>query len=186
VSFALEAPAVAEAEATADAARATARAARTPYLPSVDVSFSRSAIGSDLQFGLGDPFRYTTAWRFGLSYPLFNQYSRELARVRADVSEDNARAAARDARLAAQEQLVQLLGALRTAQQQVSIQTVSVAAAEEDLRVQQQRYAVGAGTLLDVLTSQTQLNQARAALIQARYDYRVAKARLEALVGREL
>jgi outer membrane protein TolC len=28
--------------------------------------------------------------------------------------------------------------------------------------------------------------QARAALIQARYDYRVAKAQLEALIGRDL
>ena len=59
-------------------------------------------------------------------------------------------------------------------------------AAEEDLRVQQQRYAVGGSTLLDVLTSQTQLNQARRDLIQARYDQRVAKAQLEALVGRDL
>ncbi|MGI8498508.1 MAG: TolC family protein, partial [Gemmatimonadaceae bacterium] len=82
--------------------------------------------------------------------------------------------------------LVQNLGSLHTAQQRVSIQLASVAAAEEDLRVQQQRYAVGASTLLDVLNSQTTLNQARAALIQARYDYRVAKAQLEALIGRPL
>jgi outer membrane protein len=61
-----------------------------------------------------------------------------------------------------------------------------VEAAEEDLRVQQQRYAVGASTLLDVLTSQTQLIQARRDLIRARYDQRIAKAQLEALVGREL
>jgi len=65
-------------------------------------------------------------------------------------------------------------------------QTATVEAAEEDLRVQQQRYAVGASTLLDVLTSQTQLNQARSDLIRARYDQRIAKAELEALVGREL
>ena len=61
-----------------------------------------------------------------------------------------------------------------------------VAAAEEDLRVQQQRYALGASTLLDLLTSQTQLNQARQALIQARFDGRIARAQLSALVGREL
>ena len=65
-------------------------------------------------------------------------------------------------------------------------QTATVEAAEEDLRVQQQRYAVGASTLLDVLTSQTQLNEARRDLIRARYDLRVAKAQLEALVGRDL
>jgi outer membrane protein len=61
-----------------------------------------------------------------------------------------------------------------------------VDAAREDLRVQQQRYNAGGSTLLDVLTSQTQLDQARRDLIRARYDQRVAKAQLEALVAREL
>ena len=56
----------------------------------------------------------------------------------------------------------------------------------EDLRVQQQRYALGASTLLDVLTSQTTLDAARSALIQARQDFRIGRAQLEALVGREL
>ena len=59
-------------------------------------------------------------------------------------------------------------------------------AGEEDLRVQQQRYNLGAGTLLDLLTSQITLNTARQALIQARLDARTAKAQLEALVGRDL
>jgi outer membrane protein len=86
----------------------------------------------------------------------------------------------------ARETLVQSLGALRTAQEQVAIQTVSVAAATEDLRVQQRRYELGATTLLDLLTSQTQLDTARNALIRARYDYRVARAQLEALIGRDL
>jgi len=75
---------------------------------------------------------------------------------------------------------------MRTAQAQVDIETSSVAAAVEDLRVQRARYQVGAATLLEVLTSQTQLDQARNALIRARYDYRVAKAQLEALIGRDL
>ena len=82
--------------------------------------------------------------------------------------------------------MVQTLGALRSAAERVESQAATLAAAEEDLRVQQQRYAVGGSTLLDVLTSQTQLDQARRDLIRARYDQRVAKAQLEALVGREL
>jgi len=105
--------------------------------------------------------------------------------VVADVATHNADAALRDARLAATANFVQYLGALRTAQEQVTIQTTSVAAAEEDLRVQRQRYDLGASTQLDVLTSEAALVQARATLIQARYTYRVAKAQLEALVGRD-
>jgi outer membrane protein len=179
-------PAVRQAEANLSAAHAGSRAARTPYLPSLSVSYSRNGNGSDMKYGLGEPFRYSTSWNFSLSFPLFDRLNREEAVVRADVAETNAEAQLRDSRLAAKQQLTQYLGTLTTAQERIAIQTTSVAAAEEDLRVQQQRYAVGASTLLDVLTSQTALNQARAALIQARYDYRVAKAQIEALVGRDL
>jgi outer membrane protein len=183
--FAEQGPAVRQAEAQSAAARAAARAARTSYLPSIDLTYSRSGAG-DARFGFGDPYAYLTNFRITASMPIFNQLQRESQRVRADVAAVNAEAARRDSRLASQQLLTQHLGALRTAEARMDIQQASVDAGEEDLRVQQQRYAVGASTLLDVLTSQTQLDQARAALIAARYDYRVAKAQLEALVGREL
>jgi outer membrane protein len=121
-----------------------------------------------------------------MNFPLFNNLSREVSVARAAVAEDVAEVQARDARLLARQTLVQSLGQMRNAQEQVQIQTVSVAAAAEDLRVQQRRYELGATTLLDLLTSETQLDNARSALIRARYDYRVAKAQLEALIGRDL
>ena len=185
--LALTGPAVLQAEAQLSSAKASLRAARTPYLPSVTASFNRGGNGADSRFGRGDStFAYSNRLTFALSYPLFDQYVREQTQTRAAVAEDNARATLRDARLLAQQNFVQYVGALRTAEERVRIQLTSVAAAEEDLRVQQQRYALGASTLLDVLTSQTQLNTARADLIQARYDYRVARAQLEALIGRDL
>ncbi|MGH6693430.1 MAG: TolC family protein, partial [Gammaproteobacteria bacterium] len=121
-----------------------------------------------------------------LNFPLFNNFNREDQVLRAKVSHDNAAASLRDARLLAQQNYIQQLGALRTAEERIRIQQVSLAAAQEDLRVMQQRYTLGASTLLDLLTSQSQLNQARAALIQARQDYRIARAQLEALIGRDL
>ena len=184
--LAVDGPSVREAAASWQAARANQKAARSSYFPTINMSYSRSASGDDWQYGWGDPFRYSTGLRFTASYPLFNRLNREEQRVTADVQEANAEAALRDARFAARQQLTQFLGALRTAEARIAIQTASVAAAEEDVRVQQQRYAVGASRLLDLLTSQTELNNARAALIQARYDYRIAKAQLEALVGRSL
>ena len=184
--LALEGPAVRQAAAQWQAARAGQKAARSTYFPSISMSYSRGANGDDWQYGWGDPFRYSSNVRFTASYPLFNRLNREEQRVSADVQEANSAAAFRDARFAAREQLTQLLGAVRTAEARISIQSASVAAAEEDVRVQQQRYAVGASRLLDLLASQNELNTARAALIQARHDYRIAKSQLEALVGRSL
>jgi outer membrane protein len=145
----------------------------------------RNATSGVLRYA-GEPIYYGSRLTLAASYPLFNQWQRENAAIRASVAEDNAEAALRDTRLAARQSLTQYVGALRTAEERVTIQQASVAAAQEDLRVQQQRYALGASTLLDVLTSQAQLNQALSDLIQARLDARVARAQIESLIGRDL
>jgi len=180
-------PTVQQAQAQQVAAQAQYRAAHAPYFPNLSVAYNRSRYHSDSSFNFANGgYNYSGTLRFTVSYPLFNGLTREQDVVNAQVAEQNAAAAAQDVALLAQQNLVTYIGTLRTAQQQIAIQQVSVAAAEEDLRVQQQRYQLGASILLDVLTSQTQLTQARLALIQARYDYRVAKAQLEALVGQQL
>ncbi len=186
-ALAMDGPAVRQAKAELSAAQAAQRSAWTDYLPSLSASYSRNGSGSgnDPQFVAND-FSYSGQLRFTASLPLFDQFQREQRLTQAKVQQSNAEAALRDARLAAIADLTQQLGAFRAAQERVVSQIATVDAAEEDLRVQQQRYAVGASTLLDVLTSQTQLNQARSDLIRARYDQRIAKAQLEALVGREL
>jgi outer membrane protein len=186
-SLALQGPTVKQAEASLAAAKAAKSAAKTPYLPTITSSYSLNGnnTAESFDWGSGVLARQTNL-RFSLNFPLFNNYTREQNLTSATVAEENAFASLRDAKLAQQQLLVQYLGAFRTAEERVGIQLASVAAAEEDLRVQQQRYALGASVLLDVLTSQTTLDQARNALIQARYDARIAKAQVEALVGRDL
>ena len=187
IAFAENGPAVQQAQANLDAAKQLKKASKSTYLPSLNATYSRSGSGVDNGFGLGkDPFAYNGRLSLGASYTLFNGYQRELNVVRADVAEDNARAALRDAQLAATSSLAGYIGALRSAAQRVAVQAATVRAAEEDVRVQQQRYNIGASTLLDLLTSRTTLEQARAALISARYDYRIARAQIETLVGRTL
>ena len=182
-----KAPLVDQAVAQLASAKAATRSAKTAYMPTVNMNFSRGGSGLDPAFGLGDKrYAYNQSLNFSLSFPLFNNLTREVSVLRAAVAEDNAEVTLRDARLQAQQTLVQALGQMTTARAQVNIQAASVTAAVEDLRVQQKRYELGASTFLDVLTSQTQLDQSRTALIRARYDYRVAKAQLEALIGRDL
>jgi len=180
-------PAVQQSKALLTAAKAAQRSAWTDYIPSLSASYSRSGSGSGTAPELASSdFTYSGSLRFTASLPLFNQFQREQRITQAKVDQEIGEAALRDARLGANEDLTTQLGAFRSAEERVISLGASLDAAEEDLRVQQQRYAVGASTLLDVLTSQTQLNQARRDLIRAWYDLRVAKAQLEALVGREL
>ncbi len=186
-AMALEGPGVRQAQASLDASRAALRGSWAGYLPSLTASYSRGGNASGSDFSLvNDGYSYSGSFRLSLSFPLFDQFQRSQQVTQAETARDNAEAALRDARLAALETLTQALGSFHAAAERVDTQTATVAAAEEDLREQQDKYSIGASTLLDVLTSQATLDQARHDLIQAHYDQRVAKAQLEALVGRSL
>lgn len=180
------APAVRQAEAQANAARAQVVAARSQYLPTLNVSYNAAKNGLDAPWqglsGYTDGF----SWRFGLSWTLFNGFTRERNQVTASVSRDNAAAASADVRRQVSAQLTQYLAALSTTYEQIDIARANLAAATEDLRVQQERYRVGAATILDLLTSQTALTQAEVNVVQTRFNYLNARAQVEALLGRAL
>jgi outer membrane protein TolC len=58
--------------------------------------------------------------------------------------------------------------------------------AQEALRLAEARHAAGAGTLLDVLSAQTALTQARTTQVQALHDYAVARTRLQRALGEDM
>jgi outer membrane protein len=179
-------PSVVQARSQLAAARAETRSARSSYLPTVNITYSRNGNGFDSQYGFASQFAYASSFRFNVSLPVFNQLVREQNAVRASVAQTQAAVNLRDAELRVQQELTAAVGQLRSAQQRVTVQQASVSAAEEDLNIQRQRYDLSASSLLDVLESQSQLNQARTSLIEARFDLRMARARLESLLGREL
>ena len=151
-------PAVQQAQANLDAAEESRKASKATYLPSLSASYSRSGSGTDSRFGLGsDPFGYNGRLAFSLSYPVFNNFQREENVVRAKVAEVNAQVRLRDTQLAAQQSLTQYIGALRGASQRVAVGRHRSPPREEDVRVQQQRYNIGASVLLDLITSQAAL-----------------------------
>ena len=186
LGLAEDGPAVRASKAQLNGSQAAAKAALSPYYPTVSLTGSYNGTNPQQGYTPGGNMGYLQRFGLQLSYPLFNGFTREQNVVATRVAEENASAQLRDALFLSRQNFAQQLGLLRTAEQQIQIQRATVAAADEDLRVQTQRYTLGASTLLDVLTSQTSLNQARAALIQARFDYRNAKAQLEQLVGRDL
>ena len=187
LALAEQGPAVRQAIAAADAAKQNSRAAKTPYLPTLSLGLSQSYAASQPGFALlGDNRNKNIATNLRVNFTVFNGLNREQQVLQASLTEQNAQAALRDAKLNARQLMIQQLGTLRTAEARVEIQQQSVLAGEEDLRVQQERYNLGAGTLLDLLASQSTLISARQALIQARLDARTARAQIEALMGRDL
>ncbi len=182
-----DSPSIVAARHAVTAAQASRRATKTPYWPTISASYGFSGNRTDEAFApTGGPYSSLRTLRLNFNYQIFNGMQREENAARANIAEMNAAASLRDARLSADQQITALLGSLRLAEARYEIQLSSVAAGEEDLRVQNQRYVLGSSTLLDVLTSQSTLNQARFSLIQARYDARLAKAQIEAILGRTI
>ncbi len=181
------APAVQQAESQAGAARALVWSARSQYWPSLTVSYSnnRQGVGSP-NFPLFNSYPETFSWRFGVSWTLFNGFSREANQISASVNHDVAEARAADTRRQVNALITQELAALSTAVEQITIARDNLAAATEDLRVQNERYRVGAATMLDLLTSQAALTQAEVKVVQTRFNYRIARAQVEAVLARAL
>lgn len=186
VQMAMNGPTIKQSVAQLNSSLAALRAAKAAYLPTVTANLNYGGNGTGV-YGVGTgAFPYNHTIGLSLNYPLFNRFARENTAAIAQINIENAQAALKDQQLAAQQNIVTYLGSLHLAGESMRIQALSVQASEEDLRVVQQRYALGAGTLLDVLTSQSNVINARQQLIQARLTYRNARAQIESVIGRDL
>jgi outer membrane protein len=176
-------PAVITALANETASSAAVRAARSQYLPTLSSSGSYNWANDAPSF---NDVRGSWSMRLNLSFPVFNRFQREETVERASVQATLSRILLDDARRLARVNLERVLGTLETAAQQIALAEQALEVAEEDSRVQQERYRLGVSTILDQVTSQENIVAAEAALIAARYDYQLARAELEALIGRDL
>ena len=178
-----QSPLVRSTVAEADAARAGLSAARSEYWPSLNLSANTSWNASRANdYDLLNQRQLS----LGLRWNLFDRFDRELQIAQQSASLDVADATAADAKRQVGSELTAALAQLDAARIQIDITQTSVVAATEDLRVQQERYRLGASTIVDVLTSQEALNQAEVDVVVARFDYLRAKAQIEALTGRTL
>jgi outer membrane protein len=176
-------PRVQSAAASAAAARANVRASKASYWPSLALSANTGWNGSQVNdYDLLNQRQVSLSLRWNL----FDGFDRELTVAQREADLDVAEANAADAKRAVQADLELRLAEMDAARARIEITQTSVVAAREDLRVQQERYRLGASTIVDVLTSQEALNQAEVDVVNARFDYLRAKAQLEALIGRNL
>lgn len=176
-------PRVQAAEANSVAAEALVKAERAAYFPTLALSGSTNWSGSSLD---NYDLEGSQQLQLGLSWPLFNRFQRERD-IQTRVSALNAaEASANDARREIESSLITQFAAVDAARVRIEITTTSVEAATEDLRVVNERYRVGAATILDVLSSQEALAQAEVDAVTARFDYLKARAQIEALIGRRL
>ena len=179
-----QSPRVQSADADAQASRASYSASKAAYWPTLRLAGSYTYSGNS-RVNDYELFQSRQA-SLSLSWPLFNGFTRERTIAQRAGTMDVAEATANDTRRQVSAALTQRFAELDAAVLRIEISQTSVVAAEEDLRVQQERYRLGAATVFDVLTSQEALTQAEVDVVNARFDYLRAKAQIEALIGRQL
>lgn len=176
-------PAVRVAEAAASVAESSLQSARSSYLPSLSASSSYSWQNQELALDGGN-----RSWsiRINGSYQLFDGFAREQSVGQASQGRRVARLTEEDARRGVRQDVDAALRTLETQEEAIAIAVEAREVAVEDLRLNRVLYDNDAAPILDVITSQVALDQAEANLVAARYDYALARAELESIIGREL
>jgi outer membrane protein TolC len=171
-----------QARAQERAAEAALKARRGSYLPTIALTAAYSVF--DDRFFPSGTTRSSVGINFSL--PLWDGAQRELAIERLGTARDVARVVREDVERAARRDVTEAYTAFDVARETLRLAGTGVVVAEEILRVQDARYRAGANTVLELLDAQSQLVASQAELVQARYNVRLARAALEAILGRRL
>jgi outer membrane protein len=158
--------------------------ARGVYLPRVGLSISYGRNGEEMnrvyqQLGKNYQISIST----GLTYNIFDGFSKQANLNRATATmlaaREDLEQAKRDVALAVKRAFLEL----DRTRQVVEITGEHIASATEDLRLAEERYRVGTGTILEVTDAQVNLTRAQVNNVQAEYDLKIAEAELEYAMG---
>lgn len=170
-------------EQSIKAAKLRLTSAKTDYLPKFTPSLS---YGYGKSWGENDTWSSGTALTYGfnLSWNIFDGFARERSVTSSRVAFNNARAYAADARNLTASDIKSTYLEIEQLREQKKVSQENVDAATEDLKITQEKYNLGAATILDLLNAQVSLKQAQVSMIQADFDLNLSISRLENSMGK--
>ena len=160
-------------EARVGAAEQDVKAAQAARLPAISLSAGyNTALSSASTLSVADQLnqRRGGSVGIGVSIPLFDRGSADLATQRAQIQAENARLALEQQR---QQVAVEVRRAYldhRSSQERLAAAQAQQRAADQALAATRERYRVGAATLVELTQSQAAQAQAASALVNARYN----------------
>jgi outer membrane protein len=169
---------------TVEARRQDVRAARGGLFPQLDVFGSYGRDNNESPYKFGAQISEATSIGYSVSWNVFDRMQTITAVSRAKASARIADYQLQQARLNVQVEIRQLHNALIEARERAGVSRETIVQAEEGLRLAQERFRVGAGTSLDVITAQVSLADARSQEVQAKCDFVIAQASLDRALGR--
>ena len=170
-------------EKSVSVAKLRLTSAKTDYLPKFTPSLS---YGYGKSWGENDTWSSGTALTYGFtfSWNIFDGFGREYTVASNRIAFNNARAAAADARNLTASEIKSTYLEIEQLREQKKVSQENVDAATEDLKITQEKYNLGAATILDLLNAQVSLKQAQVSMIQADFDLNLSISRLENSMGK--
>ncbi|HEY5085945.1 MAG TPA: TolC family protein [Gemmatimonadaceae bacterium] len=167
-------PDLAAARAQAAAAASEVRVAQSAVLPSLTLGSTAGRTYADPNIYGGGSYGLT----LGVSVPIFSGFSQQYDVAAARARADAATAQADIVRQQVTTQVFTSYYALQTAGQRVTTADALLASAVQSEQVAAGRYREGVGSIIDLLTAQSALANARAQQVQSRWQWYSALAQL--------
>lgn len=152
---------------------------------------ARGAMRPDISLGAFLSFRNLTwpliyNWSLGqaLAQSLFSGGANTAHLRQAQAQQAAAQHDVDSLKLEVQQQVYAALSNLKVARDQIATAMVADRFARQNLALAEGRYSVGVGNIVELNDAQTQATSAALQLLAARYNYQVAKARLDFVLGR--
>jgi TolC family type I secretion outer membrane protein len=168
-------PDLAAARAQAAAAAADIRIARSAELPSLSLGSNAARTFVRPPSSSSGPSYNVT---LGLSIPVFNGFSHQYDVAAARAQAEAFSALADQARQQVVTEVFVSYYTLQTAEHRVATADDLLASAQQSVQVAAGRYREGVGSIIDLLTAQTALANARAQQVQSRWQWYTALAQL--------
>ena len=177
-------------EVRIDAAEEGLRVARSGYFPRVGLSFGygsrwSNAFQSPLAGSFFDQLDQQRGGSVGLSLslPIFDRFQTRNNVQRAQVSYENARLDLQDLRQNVALQVRQAYLDYLTAEKELDVTEKQLQAADLALEAAQERYNVGAGTIVELTDARATQVRAASERVQARYDFLFQKRLIDYYLG---
>jgi outer membrane protein len=181
-------PAVLAAQAQVDAAAAKVNQTRSEGLPNISLVSKYSRNNQPASLGLGIPEYPATGreWYVGVqvTIPFFEGFSGTYQVRQTEAQLEREQVALEDARQQAGLEVWNSYQAVETSTGTVKDSGTLVDVAQRSFIAAQHRYQAGVGNIIELLTAQTALANARQEWVQAFADWRAARLRLAGSLGR--
>ncbi len=154
--------------------------------PSLDVFVRYTRYENESPFRFGAQKSDNLSYGYQVNWNIFDRFqtlgNRSSAKARERIAEYNLDQKQLDVQL----EVRQLYNSLLESRERFSLARETIANTQEELRLAQERFRVGAGTMLEQITAQVNLSQAQTDEVSAQSDYLIATMQMDLAIGRSL